>query len=209
MLSIGADDQLKLQEATLTQLKQHHAEHAGEPQAANFISDSMLLIQEMTDSIRTHVLPRKNTPPPSRSGASTRNESTVLHDRTLCIASLHIRGKALSSLSELVKNTLESPLFKTLPLPVRSRIFDGFYHQWTFLFYQAKCKSVPIRSISPFSRLHVNEEHEALTAKRVEAHTKLKQYLDLRSATLAHGQGSNDLASDPIWLDLWGMYARL
>jgi hypothetical protein len=96
-----------------------------------------------------------------------------------------------------------------LPLPVRSTIFDGFYHQWTFLFYQAKCKSVPIRSISPFSRLHVDEEHKALTARRVEAHTKLKQYLDLRSATFAHGQGYNDLASDPIWLDLWGMYARL
>jgi hypothetical protein len=103
MLSIGATDQLKLQEATLTQLKQHHADHAGEPQAATFISDCMLLIQEMTDSIRTHVLPRKGTPPPPCSGASTRNDSTVLHDRTLRIASLNIRGKALGSLPELVK----------------------------------------------------------------------------------------------------------
>jgi hypothetical protein len=108
-----------------------------------------------------------------------------------------------------VKDTLESPLFKTLPLPVRSTIFDCFYHQWTFLFYQAKCKTVPIRSISPFSRIYVDEEHEALTARRVEAHTKLKQYLDLRSTTSAQGQGSNDLASDPIWLNLWGMYAQL
>jgi endonuclease/exonuclease/phosphatase family metal-dependent hydrolase len=103
MLSIGATDQLKLQEVTLTQLKQHHADHAGEPQAATLISDSMLLIQEMTDSIRTHVLPRKDTPPPPRSDASARNHSTVLHNRTLRIASLNIRGKALGSLPELVK----------------------------------------------------------------------------------------------------------
>jgi hypothetical protein len=107
------------------------------------------------------------------------------------------------------KDTLESPLFKALPLPVRSTIFVGFYHQWTFLFYQAKCKTVPIRSISPFSRVYVDEEHEALTTRRVEATTKLKQYLDLRSTTSAQGQCSNDLASDPIWLDLWGMYAQL
>jgi hypothetical protein len=48
-----------------------------------------------------------------------------------------------------------------------------------------------------------------LTARRVKAHTKLKQYLDLRSTTSAQGQCSNDLACDPIWLDLWGMYAQL
>jgi hypothetical protein len=108
----------------------------------------------------------------------------------------------LNEWNSKVKDTLESPLFKALPLPIRSTIFDGFYHQWTFLFYQAKCKSVPIRSISLFSRIYVDEEHEALTARRVEAHTELKQYLDLRSATAAHGQYSNDLASDSIWLDL-------
>jgi hypothetical protein len=102
-LSIGTTDQPKLQKVTLTQLKQHHADHAGELQAATLISDSMLLIQEMTDSIWTHVLPRKDTPPPPCSDASARNHSTVLHNRTLRIASLKIRGKALGSLLELVK----------------------------------------------------------------------------------------------------------
>jgi hypothetical protein len=101
-----------------------------------------------------------------------------------------------------VKDTMESPLFKALPLPVRCTIFDGFYYQWTFVFYQAKCKFVPICSISPFSRIYVDEEHEAQTARRVEAHTKLKQYLDLHSTTSAQGQCSNGLASDPTWLVL-------
>jgi hypothetical protein len=49
-------------------------------------------------------LPRKDTPVPPCSGASARNDSTVgLHDRTLRIASLNIRGKAVGSLPELIK----------------------------------------------------------------------------------------------------------
>jgi hypothetical protein len=39
---------------------------------------------------------------------------------------------------------------------------DGFYQQWTFLFYQAKCHSVPIKRIPPYSCIYINEEHEAV-----------------------------------------------
>jgi hypothetical protein len=52
-----------------------------------------------------------------------------------------------------VRPILESPLFLLLPPALRSAIMDGFYQQWTFLFYQAKCHSVPIKSISPCSRI--------------------------------------------------------
>jgi hypothetical protein len=85
---------------------------------------------------------------------------------------------------------------------------DGFYQKWTFLFYQAKCHSVPIKSISSYSRIYINEEHEALVAKRVEAHNKLKQYVDLCSGGRGLLSGIN-LESDPIWRELWNMYAQL
>jgi hypothetical protein len=107
-----------------------------------------------------------------------------------------------------VRFILESSFFLLLSSALRSAIMDGFYQPWTFLFYQAKCHSVPIKSISPYSRIYINEEHEALVAKRVEAHTKLKQYVDLRSGGRGLLSGIN-LESDPIWLELWNMYAQL
>jgi hypothetical protein len=107
-----------------------------------------------------------------------------------------------------VRPILESPLFLLLPPALRSAIMDGFYQKWTFLFYQAKCHSVPIKSISPYSCIYINEEHKALVAKRVEGHTKLKQYVDLCSGGRGLLSGIN-LESDPIWRELWNMYAQL
>jgi hypothetical protein len=61
-----------------------------------------------------------------------------------------------------VRSILDSPLFLLLPPALWSAAMDGFYQQWTFLFYQAECHSVSIKCISPYSRVYINEEHEAL-----------------------------------------------
>jgi hypothetical protein len=106
MLSVGAFDQLKLQEETLSSIQQQMADlqAQGDSLSSPFLEESLRLIQEMTDSIRTHVLPLKDCPPfPTRATTSNIHMTNASNAASLRVGSLNIRGKALSSLPKLIR----------------------------------------------------------------------------------------------------------
>jgi hypothetical protein len=76
----------------------------GDSPSSPFLEESLRLIQEMTNSIRTHVLPSKDCPPPqTRATTPNIHMTNASNAASLRVGSLNIRGKALSSLPELIR----------------------------------------------------------------------------------------------------------
>jgi hypothetical protein len=103
MLSIGTSDQVKLQEVTLISIQQQMSDlqAQGNSSSSSLLQESLCLIQEMTDSICTHILPSRDCPPPQTQATTSHVRTT--HAPSLRVGCLNIRGKALSSLPELIR----------------------------------------------------------------------------------------------------------